>query len=159
MIDVPRADLVEKLTTALGVRRWVDAVAGNAPFDDLQQLLLVAYTEATPLSAAEIAEAMAHHPRIGEKPTGQSASAAMSRSEQGDATELAEELAAGNAAYEARFGRIFIIRAAGRSRAEILAELHHRLELDDAADLAIVGEQLRDIALLRLEKLFGEDTP
>jgi len=159
MIDVPRATLVERLTTALGVRRWVHDVASRAPFDDLQQLLLVAYTEATPLSAEEIAEAMAHHPRIGERPTGEGAGAALSRSEQGDSTELAEELAAGNAAYEARFGRIFIIRAAGRSRAEILDELRRRLELDDATDLVIVGEQLRDIALLRLEKLFGEDSP
>lgn len=155
MIDVPRATLVERLTTALGVRRWIDDVASRAPFDDLQQLLLVAYTEATPLSAEEIAEAMAHHPRIGERPTGDGAGAALSRAEQGDSTELAEELAAGNAAYEARFGRIFIIRAAGRSRAEILAELHRRLELDDATDLVIVGEQLRDIALLRLDTLFG----
>ena len=159
MIDIPRAALIESLMTALGVRRWAEAVAGNAPFDDLQQLLLVAYTEATPLSAEEIAEAMAHHPRIGEPPTGQGAAAALSRAEQGESTELAEELAAGNAAYEARFGRIFIIRAAGRSRAQMLAELHRRLELDDAAELEIVGEQLRDIALLRLERLFGEDTP
>jgi 2-oxo-4-hydroxy-4-carboxy-5-ureidoimidazoline decarboxylase len=157
MIDLPRAQLVDRLTTALGVRRWVDDVASHAPFDDLQQLLLIAYTEATPLSAAEIAEAMTHHPRIGERPAGDGAAAALSRSEQGESTELAEELAAGNAAYEARFGRIFIIRAAGRSRAEMLAELHRRLELDDATDLVIVGEQLRDIALLRLETLFGED--
>ncbi len=72
------------------------------------------------------------------------------------ATEFADELAAGNAAYEARFGRVFIIRAAGRTRAEILAELERRLQLDDATELLIVGEQLRDIALLRLEKLFGD---
>jgi 2-oxo-4-hydroxy-4-carboxy-5-ureidoimidazoline decarboxylase len=83
----------------------------------------------------------------------------MSRAEQGDATELAAELAEGNAAYERRFRRVFIIRAAGRSRAEILAELNRRLQLDDTTELLIVGEQLRDIALLRLEKLFGQDTP
>ena len=81
-----------------------------------------------------------------------------SRAEQGDATELAEELAAGNRAYEQRFSRVFIIRAAGRTRAEILAELERRLTLDDATELVIVGEQLRDIALLRLEKLFGDPT-
>jgi len=51
---------------------------------------------------------------------------------------------------------VFIIRAAGRSRAEILGELTRRLELDDTTELQIVGEQLRDIALIRLEKLFGE---
>lgn len=155
MIDLPESELRDRLRTALGVRRWVDDVASKAPFDDLQQLLSVAYAEATPLSPDEIAEATAHHPRIGEQPTGDSASAALSRAEQGSTDELAQELADGNAAYEARFGRIFIIRAAGRSRAEILSELHRRLALDDATDLVIVGEQLRDIALLRLEQLFA----
>ena len=38
------------------------------------------------------------------------------------------ELVAGNIAYERRFGRVFLIRAAGRSGPEILAELRRRLE-------------------------------
>lgn len=158
MIDVPDRELRERLTAALGVRRWVEDVASRAPFADLGELIAVARAEATPLSPEEIAEAMTHHPRIGEKPVGAGVSATLSRSEQGEHTELAEEIADGNAAYELRFGRIFIIRAAGRSRAEILSELHRRLALDDATDLQIVGEQLRDIALLRLEKLFAEGT-
>ena len=155
MIELPDAELRERLHTALAVRRWVTDVASRAPFADLDELLGVARAEATPLAPDEVLEAIAHHPRIGEKPKGASASAVMSRSEQGSSEELAEELAAGNAAYEERFGRIFIIRAAGRSRAEILSELHRRLELDDDTELRIVGEQLRDIALLRLEQLFA----
>lgn len=151
-------ELREALTASLAVSRWVEDVASHAPFESLEQLLLVAYTEATPLSRDEIGEAIAHHPRIGEKPVGEGVSQNFSRAEQGTATELADELAEGNAAYEARFGRVFIIRAAGRSRAEILSELHRRLTLDDAVELQIVGEQLRDIALLRLTALFGEDT-
>ncbi len=51
---------------------------------------------------------------------------------------------------------MFLIRAAGRSRAEIFAELTRRMELDDAAELAVVGEQLREIALLRLERMFAD---
>lgn len=157
MKNVTDHDLREALAASLGVRRWVDDVASHAPFESVEQLLLVAYTEATPLSRDEISEAIAHHPRIGEKPVGEGTAQNFSRAEQGTATELAEELAAGNAAYEARFGRVFIIRAAGRSRAEIVGELHRRLALDDAVELQIVGEQLRDIALLRLTALFGED--
>ncbi|MCY7325058.1 MAG: OHCU decarboxylase, partial [Microbacteriaceae bacterium] len=61
----------------------------------------------------------------------------------------------GNRRYEHRFGRVFLIRAAGRSRAEILAELERRLLLDDQTELAIVGGQLLEIALLRLEQTFG----
>lgn len=159
MLEVTDAALREGLAAALAVPRWIGDVASRAPFDDLAELLAVAGAQATPLAPDEVAQAIAHHPRIGEKPTGSGTSAALSRVEQGDVTDLAEELAAGNAAYEQRFGRVFIIRAAGRSRADILAELRRRLMLDDATELIIVGEQLRDIALLRLEKLFGGDTP
>jgi len=155
MIEITDAELREHLTASLAVARWVEDVASQAPFDTVDQLLLVAYTEATPLSPDEIDEAIAHHPRIGEQPVGEGTAQQLSRSEQGDATELAEELAEGNAAYEARFGRVFIIRAAGRTRAEIVAELQRRLELPDTEELLVVGEQLRDIALLRLRKLMG----
>ena len=157
MIDVTDTDLRAGLLASLAVPRWVEDVASRAPYATLVDLLAVASAEATPLAPEEIEQAIAHHPRIGEKPKGEGTSQAFSRAEQGDATELADELAAGNAAYEERFGRVFIIRAAGRSRSEILAELHRRMELDDAIELQVVGEQLRDIALLRLEKLFGGD--
>ena len=155
MIETTDAALREGLTASLAVPRWVEDVASHAPFDDLEHLLAVAYTEATPLAPEEIAHAISHHPRIGERPTGEGTSQAFSRAEQGTSEELADEIAAGNRAYEERFGRVFIIRAAGRTRAEILAELTRRLALDDETELVIVGEQLRDIALLRLEKLFG----
>jgi 2-oxo-4-hydroxy-4-carboxy-5-ureidoimidazoline decarboxylase len=157
MINATDAALREGLAASLAVPRWVEDVASRAPFASLEELLLVAYAEATPLAADEVAQAIAHHPRIGEKPRGEGAAQAFSRAEQGSSEELADELAAGNRAYEERFGRVFIIRAAGRTRAEMLAELNRRLTLDDETELVIVGEQLRDIALLRLEQLFRED--
>ena len=149
----------EQLRAALGVERWVADVSSAAPFADLEALLEVAAVAATPLVASEIEEALAHHPRIGEKPTGSGASAEHSRREQAspdaDDASVGERLAAGNAAYEERFGRIFLIRAIGRSRAEILAELERRMTLDDHDELVTVGEQLREIALLRLTTTFG----
>ncbi len=152
--------LREGLEAALGVQRWVVEVAGLAPFASLDDLLDAGRTAATPLTQCEVHEALQHHPRIGEKPVGASAAAEHSRREQGSAAdaddaELSAALAAGNAAYEERFGRVFLIRAAGRTRAEILAELQRRLELDDETELEIVGEQLREIALLRLAATFG----
>lgn len=150
----------EQLGAALGVRRFVDEVAAGAPYADVEALLAAAAAAATPLTPDEIDQAMAHHPRIGERPQGEGAAQAFSRREQASAdaddAEVNAAIAAGNAAYEERFGRVFLIRAAGRSRAEILAELRRRLELDDAAELAIVGEQLREIALLRLRQTFEE---
>jgi 2-oxo-4-hydroxy-4-carboxy-5-ureidoimidazoline decarboxylase len=56
----------------------------------------------------------------------------------------------GNRAYEARFDRVFLVRAAGREPAELLAELHRRLGNDEATERAEVTEQLAQITELRL---------
>jgi 2-oxo-4-hydroxy-4-carboxy-5-ureidoimidazoline decarboxylase len=161
MIELSDTELRDGLRASLAVERWIDEVAAAAPFGSVAELLATAGDAATPLSSGEIDEAIAHHPRIGEKPKGDGRSQAFSRSEQSSADaddeQLAAAIAAGNSAYEARFGRVFIIRAAGRTRAEILAELTRRIELPNSTELEIVGEQLRDIALLRLEKLYAEE--
>lgn len=101
--------------------------------------------------------ALAHHPRIGERPRAETigaANAAHSAGEQagvnGAATATREALASGNAAYEKRFGRVFLIRAAGRSADDMLAALTERMANDDATEIAVVARELREIALLRL---------
>ena len=154
--DVLRA----RLTTALDVPRFVREVLRAAPFEDLDALLAAAHRAAR-LTPAEVDAALAHHPRIGERPAGDGAAAAHSRREQASAdaddAALAAAIARGNREYETRFGRIFLIRAAGRTRQEILAELHRRIVLDDEMELAEVGQQLREIALLRLRTMYEED--
>jgi 2-oxo-4-hydroxy-4-carboxy-5-ureidoimidazoline decarboxylase len=154
------AELRGALLTCLAVPRWADAVVARAPFDSAAALIECARKAATPLSREDIDQAMAEHPRIGDKPAGKSAAAGFSRSEQSsvdaDDAALATLMAAGNRSYEDRFDRVFLIRAAGRSRREILAELNRRLALDDEAEAEIVGSELRDIALLRLAVLARE---
>lgn len=157
--DVSEAELRELLRSCLAVPRWIEEVAAGAPFASPAELLDRARRAADPLAAGEIGQALADHPRIGERPRGNGRSAAFSRAEQqapDDDPELAAKIAAGNAAYEERFGRVFLIRAAGRSRAEIHLEQRRRLALDDEADLRIVAGELRQIALLRLERLLAE---
>jgi len=158
MSDARLEPTEEHLRTALGVERWVAEVIAAGPFEDLDELLRIAAEAASPLSPTEVEEALAHHPRIGEKPAATGAGAEHSAREQAshdaDDPHLAERMAAGNAAYEQRFGRIFLIRAIGRSRAEIISELDRRLTLDDAEELVVVGEQLREIAVLRLTAMF-----
>ena len=61
----------------------------------------------------------------------------------------------GNRAYEERFDRVFLIRAAGRDGDEILAELERRLGNDDATERAETVDQLLQIALLRLEQVLS----
>ncbi|WP_199241010.1 2-oxo-4-hydroxy-4-carboxy-5-ureidoimidazoline decarboxylase [Naasia lichenicola] len=160
MIDLPEPELRERLTAALGVRRWVDDVIAAGPFESVATLSEFARASATPLPHEELDEAVAHHPRIGEKPIGVGASQTLSHGEQaglGAADEGVDAaIARGNKVYEERFDRVFLIRAAGRSRQEILDELQRRLKNDPEAEADEAGEQLRQIMELRLRTLFAD---
>ena len=68
---------------------------------------------------------------------------------------LAERLRAGNLAYEQRFGRVFLIRAAGRDGSQILAALNERLANDEPTEANVVRDQLAQIAQ-RLDVLLAE---
>jgi 2-oxo-4-hydroxy-4-carboxy-5-ureidoimidazoline decarboxylase len=48
---------------------------------------------------------------------------------------------------------VFLIRAAGRGPAEVLAELNRRTEQDPAAERAETTAQLAEITRLRVERL------
>jgi len=157
MKTVSADELRSWLGSCLAVPRWVDDVVARGPFDTPGQLLLAAREAATPLSRAEVDDALAEHPRIGEAVTGDWAADRLSRREEASvdahSEALATALADGNRLYEQKFGRVFLIREAGRTRTEILNELNRRLRLTDEADVTIVAGELRDIALLRLAKL------
>lgn len=150
-------EAAEALRPCLDIQRWIDDLAGARPYPDLEALVEAGRSAADPFTPAEIQAALAHHPRIGERARGNSAEARLSQSEQaglGDAdATVAEALAEGNRAYEEKFGQVFLIRAAGRSREEILAALNTRLGHTPEEEQAIIGEQLREIAVLRLEGL------
>lgn len=151
------SDAAQALRTCLDVPRWVDEVLAARPFADREAALTAARTAANPLTAGEVEQALAAHPRIGERRPGHDTQARLSASEQSgvDASDaaVARRLQDANAAYERRFGRVFLIRAAGRDAQEILAELERRRGNDDEAELAEVAAQLREIAVLRLEGL------
>ena len=59
----------------------------------------------------------------------------------------------GNVAYEERFDHVFLIRAAGRSPDEMLAELRRRLGNDAETERREVTEQLAQITALRVREL------
>lgn len=150
-------EFAESLRSCLGVERFVSEVSAGAPYASAEALLAEASRVASTLTPAEVDAALAHHPRIGERAAGDGQAQRFSRAEQSSAEasdeELAAAVAAGNRAYEARFDRVFLIRAAGRGRADILAELTRRLELSDADEAATVASELHDITMLRLRTL------
>lgn len=153
------ADAAETLRPCVDIDSWVEELVAARPYAGLAALLERADARARTWSAAEVEEALADHPRIGERHAGEGASAAMSGREQAGVdphdADVQRRLAEGNAAYEARFDRIYLVRAAGRSAEEILALLEERLDNDPDTELAVTAGQLREIALLRLEGLFS----
>ncbi|MRX43428.1 2-oxo-4-hydroxy-4-carboxy-5-ureidoimidazoline decarboxylase [Agromyces kandeliae] len=154
-----RDDALELLRSCLDVDRWCAELADGRPYASVDDLLARAETAASPLTPAEVDGALAHHPRIGERPAGPGAQAAMSRAEQAgvDPTDaaVAAALAEGNRAYEEKFGRVFLIRAAGRSSREILDALTMRLGHTPDQEAPVVADQLRQIAVLRLKGLLA----
>ena len=141
------------LRPCLDVDRWVDEIVSGRPYASMDDLLAAARAAANPLTGAELEAALAHHPRIGEQARGASAEAGLSRSEQAGLAlddDVQRRLAEGNRAYEQRFGRVFLIRAAGRSSTEILDKLQSRLGNDPDTEDEVVADQLRQIAIVRL---------
>jgi OHCU decarboxylase len=154
-----REAAIASLRPCVDITRWCEELADGRPYDSVDDLVARAQIAATPFTVDEVETALAHHPRIGERVGGEHAEAAMSRAEQAgvdpnDAA-IADALAAGNRAYEERFGRVFLIRAAGRSAQEILDALTERLDHSPAEEEPVVAEQLREIAVLRLKGRFA----
>ena len=148
------------IAPCVAIPAWTAALVQGRPYAELPALLNAAREAAQTWGEAELVQALSGHPRIGERPVGQQAHAALSRQEQGAVNtsdaRLAQALREGNARYEARFGRVFLIRAKGRSGEAILAALEQRLQNNDAQEVAESLAQLREITLLRLEGVVSE---
>lgn len=147
------------LAACADVDSWVGELVSGRPFTSRDALLDRAAETSRTWTAAEVDGALAHHPRIGERPRVEAlgaTNAAHSAGEQAgvgnSSAAVQQALAEGNLDYEERFGRVFLIRAAGRTAEEMLAALTERLANDDATEAAMVAGQLREIALLRLER-------
>jgi 2-oxo-4-hydroxy-4-carboxy-5-ureidoimidazoline decarboxylase len=158
---LPEAEARRRLAACLDVPRWVDTVVSGRPYADRDALHHVAATAAAPgaMDDDELAAALARHPRIGERAEAGHDADHSAREQAGvdrDDADLQQRLAAGNRAYEARFDRVFLVRAAGRDGAEVLAELERRLGNDDAAERDETVVQLGEIARLRLDQLLAD---
>lgn len=128
-------------------------VAASAPFESTETLLAAAERAFDQLEPDDWHEGISAHARIAEVSDDDEREA---QEQAGIARADPETLAAlhdGNVAYEARFGYMFLIRAAGRSAAEMLAALHDRLGNSPEAEFRIATDELREITRLRLREL------
>ena len=148
-----------RLLTCLDVPRWADEVLAARPYENLDQIEERMTASAATLTDEELDAALARHPRIGERAEEDKHDAALSAAEQSsiDRTDagIAARLAEGNRAYEDRFDRVFIIRAAGRDAHEVLDQLRLRMDNSDELERAETISQLTQIALLRLREVLS----
>jgi 2-oxo-4-hydroxy-4-carboxy-5-ureidoimidazoline decarboxylase len=156
------ATRAEALGTCCGATAWVTALNQQFPFASPAALFEAAERIWHNLGEADWREAFAHHPKIGDVNALKekfASTATWAAGEQGAvrqaSLETLEALAAGNEAYEQRFGYIFIVCATGKSAAEMLALLQARLPNEPAHEIHVARNEQAKITRLRLEKLLA----
>ena len=132
-------------------RRFAAAMTAGRPYQSAAAAERAAETVVASLTWNDVLEGMGAHPRIGARVSGQSAA---EQSGVGEGSRAA--LAAGNAAYEERFGHVYLICATGLSGAQLLAALQERLANDETAERAVATAELGKITALRVRKALSE---
>lgn len=154
-------DAVRTFRQCCGSSTWAEAMAAGRPFDGPPFVHLMADTVLDRLTRDDWLEAFAAHPRIGERHADDGSDNPTEWSEQEQSgmkdaeADVQKRLALGNQEYFDRFGYIFLISAAGKSAAEMLAALERRLEHDPEVELDVAAAQQRLITHLRLDKLLA----
>ncbi|WP_338024672.1 2-oxo-4-hydroxy-4-carboxy-5-ureidoimidazoline decarboxylase [Amycolatopsis thermalba] len=159
---LPAEEAERELRACCAARDWAAQVAAGRPYADVDAVCAAADAALADLDWAGITEALAAHPRIGDRAGGTGREAAWSRQEQAAAATgdeaVRRELAEANAEYERRFGRVFLICAAGLPAATILGRLRERLGHDEETERAVVREELREIVRLRVRRWLEGET-
>ncbi|MGX7681408.1 2-oxo-4-hydroxy-4-carboxy-5-ureidoimidazoline decarboxylase [Jatrophihabitans sp. DSM 45814] len=137
-------------------RSWISIMLANRPYGSRDSVIAVSDEILNDLNSQDLDEALAAHPRIGERAAGPGRESAWSREEQSataDSTEsIRAQLREANIAYEAAFDQVFLICATGLSTAQMLRSLQGRLSNSPAAEREIVRAELTKIVRLRLTK-------
>jgi 2-oxo-4-hydroxy-4-carboxy-5-ureidoimidazoline decarboxylase len=126
-------------------------VGSGRPYASVDDLLACSDDSVASLTQADLEQALAGHPRIGEQASGAShqEQAGVRAADPGTVRALAD----GNDAYEQRFGHIYLVCASGRSGAELLDLLRERLANDPGTEWGVVRGELGKINRIRLLKL------
>jgi 2-oxo-4-hydroxy-4-carboxy-5-ureidoimidazoline decarboxylase len=160
-LDLADADTARRVLHACcGSTRWVERMLARRPFQSESALLATAEDEWRALGPDDWREAFAHHPKIGDREalrTRFPATHHLSEREQagvsGAHQDVLDALAAGNRAYEAKFGYIFIVCATGLTAEEMLERLRARLPNDPETEIQIAAGEQEKITAIRLRGL------
>ncbi|MFE7525973.1 2-oxo-4-hydroxy-4-carboxy-5-ureidoimidazoline decarboxylase [Kitasatospora sp. NPDC057542] len=147
------AELEEILLEVCSSPRWAAAIVEARPWSDREALLAANSAAMASLTTEDLRDAMAGHARIGEPMAGDATSEREQAGIQGVNQAILDELHEANAAYEAKFGHVFLICATGRTAVGMLAALRDRHPNDAATEAEIVRGELCKINDIRLNRL------
>lgn len=151
----PAGEMRASLGACCAADAWIDAIIAGRPYPDLDTLAGASDAATSALDDLGLEQALSGHPRIGERETGHDG--AWSRQEQagvaGAGVDTRAAIAAANAEYERRFGRVYLVCATGRSAGELLAVCRARLDNAPEVERGVVLAELAAINRLRLTKL------
>ncbi len=152
---LPDQEARMELLSCCGSRRWAARVSSGRPYADNAALLTAADVAWDAATEADLREAFAAHPRIGEPERG----GAQERGEQAASADAdaatREAIREGNLEYERRFGHLYLVFASGRSAPELLEDLRGRLANDARTELAVAAEEQRRITRARLQRMLA----
>lgn len=137
---------------------WVERMMLARPFGDVPAVLDAADRALAEISEDGLDEALAGHPRIGDRPDNASSAREQSGVAGSSASVLAE-LRDANVAYEARFGHVYLVFANRRPADELLAILRTRMTNDASTERRVLRAELAKINRARLLRMLsGEHT-
>ncbi|MBA2808513.1 2-oxo-4-hydroxy-4-carboxy-5-ureidoimidazoline decarboxylase [Streptomyces sp. KM273126] len=142
----PATDAEQALLTCCRSPRWAHRVAEHRPYPDLEALLAAADEASYDLTPADVAEALAAE-SLTLLPAGAYSAAHTA-------------LSAAHAAYESRFGHVFVICLDDIPAAEaldrVLTGIRSRLTNDPEEERLLAAEELRRLARGRLRRIVGD---
>ncbi|MGW0709339.1 2-oxo-4-hydroxy-4-carboxy-5-ureidoimidazoline decarboxylase [Streptomyces sp. NPDC002643] len=142
--EAPARAAQHTLLTCLRSLRWADRLTAHRPYPDLGSLLAASDEAAYDLTPSDLAEALAGEslPTLPDDTYGVAHTA----------------LNAAHAAYEARFGHVFVIALDKTPPTELLNHsleaIRSRLSNDPEEERMVVSEELRRLARTRLSSKF-----
>ena len=139
---------------------WITQMVAQRPYPSADALRSAADANWRNLKEQDYLQAFDGHPKIGDVNSLKARYANTKELAAGEQSSVNEAnnntivaLAEGNAAYEAKFGFIFIVCATGKSANEMLDLLRERLPNEREREILNAAEEQRKIFHLRLEKL------
>ena len=154
-----RAQLRARLGACCAAHSWVERIIAGRPYGDLAGLAAESDAATADLDEAGVDEALAGHPRIGERETEHVGS--WSKQEQAGMSSADDtvraDMAAANAEYEQRFGHVYLVCATGKSATELRDLCRARLHNDPQTERGVVLSELAKINKLRLGKLLDAE--